>query len=302
MSKNFWADSDNFNDSPDDNTEPQDGPADPPGYRAQRQPVPQQQVVVYEEEAPEPLSEEDEEALDVSVLTDARLRLEQGKLYELIMNNSLFDEGDADPRAVKNVQREIKRFARERMEIMLGMRQEPTKQAQAIVSSPFNDMEVMVLKQLASAATKGASASEEANQGALPVARKPTINSISTKKAAAPAPKPLAQKPAPAPAKKLAAGPQPIARKVKIDNEVIEIPVEHEAPLDKPIHEMTEAEKIARNQRIAERQAQKKAAIPTNILPQPTFEQQRMMYATRAMDPPPGLANVLGVINQGGRK
>ena len=64
-----------------------------------------------------------------NVLSDARLRLEQGRLYEMVMNSDLFEGSDCDPKAIKNVEKEIRNFAKERMEIMLGMRQETSEEA-----------------------------------------------------------------------------------------------------------------------------------------------------------------------------
>ena len=106
----------------------------------------------HEEEIEEEASEEDFS----DVLTDAHLRLEQGSLYKLIMNNNLFEEVDADPKAIQNVQREIRNFARERMEVMLGMRKETTQVEHLEIDFPFNALEVDVLKKLAHTATKGA--------------------------------------------------------------------------------------------------------------------------------------------------
>lgn len=105
----------------------------------------------YEEE-----TEENSEEDFSDVLTDAHLRLEQGSLYKLIMNNNLFEDVDADPKAIQNVQKEIRNFARERMEVMLGMRKETTQVEHLEIDFPFNALEVDILKKLAHAATKGA--------------------------------------------------------------------------------------------------------------------------------------------------
>src|ERR1700676_4339448 len=83
--------------------------------------------------------EEDEDTADI--MNDANLRLEQGRLYKMVLQGDIFAETNADPKAIRNVQREIRKFVRERMETMLGIRQEVAVQ-NTIVSSPFNDMEV----------------------------------------------------------------------------------------------------------------------------------------------------------------
>lgn len=107
-------------------------------------------------------TEEDEDYSQV--LNDARLRLEQGRLYELIMNHDLFNGVQADSKAIKNVQKEIRKYAQDRMEVMLGMKQEPDKNESnkfSLELFPFNSLEVEVLKSLASTVTKGASKEAE---------------------------------------------------------------------------------------------------------------------------------------------
>ena len=80
----------------------------------------------------------------------------------MIMNHNIFEGVEADPKAVKFVQKQIRNFAKEQMEIMLGMRQEPSAQpAMSMDNFPFNSLEVEVLKMLASTATKGATAESE---------------------------------------------------------------------------------------------------------------------------------------------
>lgn len=98
------------------------------------------------------MEDEDEEYTDV--LLDARLRLEQGRLYEMLMKHDIFGDVDADPQAIKNVQKEMRKYAKDRMEIMLGMRQEQPK-AQTMIL-PFNSLEIDVLKRVASTFSKGA--------------------------------------------------------------------------------------------------------------------------------------------------
>src|SRR5271165_487613 len=98
---------------------------------------------------------EEEEEDTAAVMQDANLRLEMGRLYQMVLQNDIFADTNADPRAIKNVQREIRKLVRERMETMLGIRQEQVAQA-PIISSPFNDLEVTALKMLASRISGGA--------------------------------------------------------------------------------------------------------------------------------------------------
>lgn len=156
---------------------------EPKPYRAGRstssnttppQPEPEQNEV---EEAVEQVEEEDVS----SILSNARLRLEQGRLYEMIMNHNLFEGMDADLVAIKNVEKEIKKFAQQRMEIMLGMRQEEVKKESGsfpMESFPFNSMEVEVLKSLAAAATQGASRDAEPFSGEQAPPKRQTLNTI----------------------------------------------------------------------------------------------------------------------------
>jgi len=92
-----------------------------------------------------------------NIIDNARIRLEQGRLYEMLIKHDLFDGVDADPKAVSNVQQEIKSFIMERLEILLGMRAEKEVEVYK-VESQFNDMEVQALKMVASKVTQGQSA------------------------------------------------------------------------------------------------------------------------------------------------
>ena len=96
-----------------------------------------------------------------------------GKLYELVMKHDLFAGLDADPKAMKVVQKEIRQYAQERMEIMLGMRQEKTEAPAGFPMElfPFNSLEVEILKAIAATATKGESRdAEPLNLGPQPPA------------------------------------------------------------------------------------------------------------------------------------
>lgn len=93
-----------------------------------------------------------------SVIDNARIRLEQGRLYEMLIKHNLFENVDAMPQAVAKVQSEIKEFIIERLEVLLGMKSEnQPKETHIIKESQFNDMEIQALKMIASKVTKGAS-------------------------------------------------------------------------------------------------------------------------------------------------
>lgn len=238
----------------------------------------------YDEEMMEELAEhgsqeDDEDYTDV--LSDARLRLEQGRLYEMVIQHSLFEGLDADPRAIKSVQNQIRKFARERMEIMLGIRQEESAANNVFVSSPFNDLEVIVLKKVASTFSKGATESEEANvpeevmQTVAP--KKATLNSIGAAKpkTAQVKPKNVQPKPQPKPIQKTS---EPIKRTVKPKPEVNQDGL----LTGKALHEMTEEEKQQKIKQNIENQKGKVAAIPKDRAPMPDYNTMEMLAQTQA--------------------
>jgi hypothetical protein len=237
------------------------------------QPSSAQQVIHQEEIDIEGLTEEvaneDDEEEDFSdVLTDARLRLELGRLYEMVMNHSLFDGVEVDERASKIVQKQIRKFAKEQIELTLGMRQEPTVQNNLTVVSPFNDLEVQVLKKLASAASKGATESEEANQvvesAPAQPPKKKTLNTIG-KSSSQTKPLPKAQ-------------PKPIVKKAEPIQRAARPQAQPERPpkelTGKMLHEMTEEEKAEHVRGVNERNKAREQVIPKNRAPWPSFEEQ----------------------------
>lgn len=304
MSNNFFNDDDDgseFRDIPDEvgggQTEQPNvksaRPAAPPAPKQVAQPV----EPVYEEEQDE-VSEEEEDFS--AVLNDARFRLEQGRLYEMIMNNNIFEGAEGDEKAAKYVMKQIRNFAKEQMEIMLGMRQEKQEvQALSAADFPFNDLEVQTLKALASAATKGATASPAAQQfsgvqQATP--QKASFKPIGLQSKAAPAAKPAPK----APAKPLAQKPaapvrrQEPAPRAQNEQEILDLCMElgisreeydrqlsgFNSALTKPMANMNEAEILERNRQIALR-TNKQVKNPQAI-PMPTAEQEEMLHTQRA--------------------
>lgn len=215
----------------------------------------------------EQVSEEDEDDDFTEVLSDARLRLEQGKLYEMIMNHDLFSGVEADPRAAKSVQKQIRNFARERMEIMLGIRQESVV-SNAVVQSPFTSIEVQALRDIAAKLITANGMKEEdypeetaVSAPSLPPKKK-TLNTIGSQKTK-PIVKPVAKKT------------EPIKRQAKPK---INLPPEMEPdyePLSKPIHEMTPQELAERDRQATERQKNRLVITPKSQRQEwPSYEQQ----------------------------
>lgn len=255
---------------------------------------------------------QDEEEDYTAVLSDARLRLEQGRLYEMIMNHDLFEGMDSDPNAVKHVQRQIRKFAKEQMEIMLGMRKETAKVERLEIDFPFNAVEVKVLKMVADKASGGASqqsdryvpevtrTTEEVEVVGTP--KRQGLNSIVGKKQPQKAPaKPapvVKQAPVAAPVKSALrqTATAPVARKPRsntpdhvivegeiVTREMIDSTFEPDyKPLEKPIHEMKSEELLRRNQEASQRRH--KTVKSPNAMPMPTYEQESMLHQTRMME------------------
>lgn len=242
--------------------------------------------------APEQEYEEETEEVEdyTDVLSDARLRLEQGNLYSLVMNNDLFGDSDCDPRAIKNVEKEIRQFAKERMEIMLGMRQEiPKESSFPMESFPFNALEVEVLKSLALAATKGASADAEPFVGPSAPPKKNTLNPISVRSnQTRPAPKKQEAKPLPT----KAATPVKRAKTSEAIQRILDeegVTLEEINQVFDPNQKYLTPDEMARltPEQMAERNRQSAARLNKTVpsrqaAPMPSQEHIDAMYASRA--------------------
>lgn len=233
---------------------------------------------------------EDEEEDTASIMSDANLRLEQGRLYQMILANDIFGNTDADPKAIRNVQREIRKFVRERMETMLGIRQEQAAQA-PVISSPFNDTEVVVLKMLASKMSKGATEQNQApsvpaqpkKDGITAIngnMREGRTTPLSNTPKTAPKPAPKAPKPAPA-----------LKSAIKEDESV----------LQKPIEDMTPEELLAHDAAALERRSKNYAQVPANLVPHPSPAQLEALYTVQANQlsaPGSAVATTMALMNR----
>jgi len=117
---------------------------------------------------------------ETCVIYNARLRLEQARLYELLINHNLFEGVAADEQAVDNVQKELKDFIIFRLEILLGLKKPKPQAIVQAVESPFNDVEVDFLKQLAYKGTRGASVINSSDSVSAPIkpVTSPPINTL----------------------------------------------------------------------------------------------------------------------------
>lgn len=247
----------------------------------------------------EELGIEEEEDF-TEVLNDANLRIEQGRLYQMIMNHDLFEGMDSDPRAVQNVQKEIRKFARERMEIMLGMRQEQKQLDQVSIVLPFNDLEIDILKKIASKATNGATETPEANEVAAAVKETPkrqTINPIgnsSAKKNLTPKTqtKLLTKNNAPIKRTRADATVEQILAEEGVSRELIE---EDYQPIGKPLHKLSAEELAQRQKETSQRLAARKTVKSASALPMAGPEQQEILAVQRAQQigQAPGMSALL---------
>lgn len=103
-----------------------------------------------------------------SVLSGAIKRIEQAKLYETLLTHDLFGEGSARVEIVQAVQAEIREFALNRLEILLGMKT-PQAQAAPVIQSQFVPEEVVALRALAARMLKRDVPIREANPQIMPV-------------------------------------------------------------------------------------------------------------------------------------
>jgi hypothetical protein len=214
--------------------------------------------------------EQEEEAEDIELILNARLRLEQGKLYEMLLKHDLFGQVDADPKAIANVQKEIRKFIKERLEILLGLRPDPriahNKPEPQKVEIPFNDLEVLTLKRMAAKFTNGATEKAELAQPLTASTRDSLVRPLSSTRPQAiqPVKQPMAAKIAQVQTK---VARQPLPKKtvaIKPTTEVERIMVEEfgeeEKPLGKSIGQLKRSELVERNKRISMRQAARKAS------------------------------------------
>jgi hypothetical protein len=301
MSKFSWDDEEDFRDIPDEVNGTSTPPPIMPSAASRATPPAVNPMPEYYDESDDTdnfQESEDYQEDYSSVLSDARLRLEQGRLYEMIMNHDLFGGMDADPRAIKTVQRQICNFAKEQMEIMLGMRREPSRDSEHFsVDLPFNSLEVEALRDIAFKLTKGATKSPDVEKYVAPVEprRSNGLNAIGSSSMTPRLPpqkesrRRSLQPKSPEPIKRPKVDPNLEARLrdgsygMAVEQQYIEeakrqLGMERERPLDKHPSQMTEEELKERNRQASSRNRQ---ARSTSALAQPSAAQMEGMIMSR---------------------
>jgi len=270
----------------------------------------QPDLVEASEEEIEELVEESAYDLNehqASTIFNARIRLEQAKLYEMLINHNLFEGVEASPQAIERVQNELKYYIVSRLEVLMGMRQ-PVQRKEG-PELPLNHVELDFLKALAYKGTKGASIKAEREeedtepgprpvqpklrpQGLKPLVKQKTApkktKQVSKKKSPKQPPqqeKPLQTQPKSKPKKN-----NTVRNKIKSDGvlskrnlteaEIIALAKEDiENSTGKPLHEMTAKERAERVKQVNAKYQPKPR--PENAAPMPTADQLAATYMTQ---------------------
>lgn len=83
------------------------------------------------------------------VVNEAIRRIEQAKLYEALLRNSLFDPSTGRPEIIAVVEKEMKGFILSRLEHLLGIKPAAQESQAVAVDLPFTEEQVSALKALA---------------------------------------------------------------------------------------------------------------------------------------------------------
>lgn len=219
-------------------------------------------------ESEENLELDENEAL--RVLNDASLRLEQGSLYKMLLTNDIFSGVDADPRAISAVKRELRFFAKNRLEILVGIKR-PQGSAEG-----FTSEEVFLLKKMLGKVMSNEKPIQET---------RPLLHKTSSLKPIQNASnKPLEKKP----------DQQINKNKSTKKNEEVG------SRLIKPVDKMTDQELRAHNELVAKEQASRKVKPVKGAIPMPDNRQLEKLYTMRVQTSNDGglVQAVMGKMNK----
>ena len=237
---------------------------------------------------------------DNDIMRLAMVQLEQAKLYDMFLKHNLFEGVKADPEALRRVEKELKDFILERMQVLLGMKEDnKSKQVQQIkVELPFNEIEVDFLKALAFKGTRGESANSKPAEAktltTLKPKEEPQFTGLKSIAHSTPAAEEIEEEEeeefTPAPVKKKVAPvkkqlpPRPPQKRPIREGKIIS--VEEAAREDlkkmakrKPAHLMTPEELVEANRNITNGNKPK----ATGGIPMPSADQQATHYMTQQL-------------------
>jgi hypothetical protein len=253
-----------------------------PGYQqAPAEPVyasqPEDFMQVYEEEY-EDMEDEELEQKTTNVMDNALVRLEQGRLYKMFMDNidqGMFTDSGCDERSIKNVEREMKAFIMSRIEVLLGIRKVRPQQINVIreeAKPQLDDLELAVIKKITSSAAAKAGIKPVTNSGGIKKIGQPQTQTQqqTTSQPQKPQKKALKKK---------------TKRKPAVQGKV-----------NKPIGQMTREELEARNAQINRQSSARAQQAPVDTgapapLPPPTSDQMEMYHTQQAMQNVPMESN-----------
>lgn len=229
---------------------------------------------LYEEEY-ETMGEEEYEAKSAEVLDAALIRLEQGKLYKLIMehiDSGMFSEVDCDQRSIDNVEREMRAFIMSRLETLLGIRKPKKKlYKKTVQKDDFTPIERKVLKTVVGKAM--------GNTTIKPVSEKKT----SLKKIAPEQPRKVLKKQEPKPVVKEKPKPMPKPQTKKTAKKKTKKVVKQTKKRRKSPYKMTADELIERNKSITARSSAVSNTNDPNYIPPPTSQDAAMHYQSQIL-------------------
>jgi hypothetical protein len=205
------------------------------------------------------------------IISEAMVRLEQARLYEMLIKHDMFDGVEANQIALNNVKAELKHFLLERLEVLLGIRQDSLKKENSQPhSSDFNKSEVDFLKMFVKKSLEKIqpiTVKQDQPQGLKKIQSEPqqiqrvqiTPEQVS---------KPQKSRPQ-----------TNITQKKPSTIEEIALQDLKEMKGRKPVHEMSREELEEHNEKISKKyQASKR---PQNAIPMPTAQQTEMLYANQ---------------------
>jgi len=235
---------------------------------------------VYEDEY-ENMDDQQLDAKNNEIMDTALIRLEQGKLYKLIMetiDNGMFAETGCDERSITNVEREMKAFIMSRLEVLLGIRKKQPKKVKVVreQSAPqLDEVELAVIKKITSNAMEKA--------GVKPTGIK-KIGAPARPQPQAQPKKQVAQPPTQKQAPKVPPKPQQAKKQGPAKKKAQAKPLGKRPLTKKSPYQMTEEELIARNAQIKHRSsARSMENDPNPPLPPATADQMEMYYQNQSV-------------------